>query len=188
MSSTPLDRAGPWRFDELAALPDDGRRYEVVDGHLVVTPPPARDHQLASIRLARQLMAACPPEWEIVVEMALPLGTDGRVPDISVMRSIGALTFGQDPYPTGPAGFGLVVEVTSPSSRKTDLFAKPGEYAEAGIPLFWRLDTEPDLQLHAYILRDGSYDADAVVLSVGVVAAPWGPVVIDLDQVRFGPV
>jgi len=33
MSSTTIDPAGPWTFDQLGDLPDDGRRYEVVDGH-----------------------------------------------------------------------------------------------------------------------------------------------------------
>lgn len=39
MDTTELEHPGAWRFDQLDGLPDDGRRYEVVDGLLVVSPP-----------------------------------------------------------------------------------------------------------------------------------------------------
>ncbi len=112
MSTSTIDPAGPWRFDQLASLPDDGRRYEVVDGHLVVTPPPSQDHQLVAARLQEQIAAACPVEWEVVQEYALPLGSDGRVPDLAVVRRR-ALSGGKQPHPQGPADFGLVVEISS---------------------------------------------------------------------------
>ncbi len=186
MSSSMLDPAGPWIFDQLVDLPDDGRRYEVVDGHLVVTPPPSQEHQSVSNRLHRQLSEQCPPEWEVVFEFALPLGSDGRVPDLAVVRRR-PLSFGPRPYPQGPAEFGLVVEVTSPSTRKTDLFAKPGEYAEAGIPLFWRVERTPELAVHAFRLAESGYrDVTVVRGAGGTCPAPWGDVDIDLERVRTG--
>jgi Uma2 family endonuclease len=135
-----LDHPGPWRFDELADLPEDNHRYEVVDGNLVVTPPPSQDHQLFSNRLSQALAAQAPPGG---------------------------------PYPVKPESFGLVVEVVSPRTRKTDRFTKPGEYAEAGIPLFWRVALEPEVQLFAFELVDGSYVPCEP-------SAPWGPVALDL--------
>jgi len=186
MSSSLLDPAGPWTFDQLVDLPDDGRRYEVVDGHLVVTPPPSQEHQIVSSRLFRQLLEQCTAEWEAVVEFALPLGSDGRVPDLAVVRRR-ALSFDPRPYPQGPAEFGLVVEVTSPSTRKTDLFAKPGEYAEAGIPLFWRVERTPELAVHAFMLGSTGYREVTVVRGAGgTCPAPWGDVDIDLERVRTG--
>ena len=183
MSLSTIDPAGPWRFDDLAALPDDGRRYEVVDGHLVVTPPPSQDHQLVAGRLREQLAAACPAEWEVVQEYALPLGSDGRVPDLSVVRRR-ALSGGTSPYPQGPEDFGLVVEISSPSTRKTDLFAKPGEYAEAGIPLFWRVDLLPEPAVHPFRLQaDGYAPVDARGSAWPV---PWGAVVLDLHRLVTG--
>jgi Uma2 family endonuclease len=101
MSSSTLDPAGPWSFDQLQDLPDDGRRYEVVDGHLVVTPPPSQAHQLVANRLLRELLVACPPDWEVLSEFALPLGSDGRVPDLAVVRRH-ALVQDRPPYPIGP--------------------------------------------------------------------------------------
>jgi len=77
--------------------------------------------------------------------------------------------------------------VISPSTRKTDLFAKPGEYAEAGIPLFWRVELDPDLVVHAFRLTAGAYAEVAVVSGAGgIVPVPWGEVYLDLERVRTG--
>ena len=181
-----LDPAGPWTFDQLADLPEDDRRYEVVDGHLVVTPPPGQPHQKAGSRLAEELRRTCPKEWEVLQEYALPLGTDGRVPDLAVVRRQPLVTGGR-PYPQGPSEFGLVVEVMSPSTRKTDLFAKPGEYAEAGIPLFWRAELVPELVVHAFRLAGAVYVPVSIISgSGGACPAPWGEVQLDLDRIRTG--
>ena len=176
--STLFEHDGPWRFDELAGLPDDGRRYEVVDGALLVTPPPGHLHQAVGALLLRQLVQQCPPAWQVFYEFALRMGTDGRVPDLAVVASDAPLR-GAGPYPVGVEHFGLVVEVVSPSSRKTDRFAKPGEYAEAGIPLFWRVETEP-LLLVAHRRRGQAYEVVAEVSGSGAAPAPWGDVSVDL--------
>lgn len=171
--STLAEHRGPWRFDELTELPDDDLRYEVVDGRLVVTPPPGQRHQRVGADLMAQLLREAPAAWRVYYMFALPMGTDGRVPDLAVVRSDADLA-GPRPYPVGPEAFGLVVEVVSPSSRKTDRFAKPGEYAEAGVPLFWRVETDPAVVVHAFALRDGAYVEVARVPDEGDVPVPWG--------------
>ena len=182
MDTRELQRPGSWRFDQLDGLPDDGRRYEVVDGLLVVSPPPSAWHQVVAAVLLRQLTDQAPADWRVLFELGLPLGTDGRVPDLSVVSARAPLGPGA-PLP-GAEHVGLVVEVVSPSSRKTDRFAKPGEYAEAGIPLFWRVETDAGLLLVAYRLAGQAYEQDAVVDDVGPAPAPWGPVVVDLGELR----
>lgn len=177
--STIEQHEGPWRFEDLVDLPDDGHRYEVVDGALVVSPPPSQRHQWIGAELMRQLVLQCPPSWRVVYEFAIPLGTDGRVPDLAVVDARAPVGPGP-PYPVGPEHVGLVVEVVSASSRKTDRFAKPGEYAEAGIPLFWRVETDPGLLLLAHRLAGQAYDLVAEVSSVGAVPVPWGTATIDL--------
>ena len=183
MALRALDPVGPWRAQELVAREDlsEALRYEIVDGHLVVTPRPALPHQLACSVLISQLHLQCPTgdRWIVLGELDLPLGTDLRVPDVVVVRRE-TLRNGSQPLSYSAADFGLVVEVMSPSSRKTDLFAKPGEYAEAGIPLFLRLDLDPATALHAFVLRDGAYDEVAVVTERGTVPVPWGSADIDL--------
>ena len=168
MSVQLLLRDGPWRFDELDELPDDGSRYEVVDGNLVVTPPPNQLHQVVSRRLQRAIEATMPSGWEVFTDFSLPMGTDGRVPDLAVVRvDVEASRSNRNPY--APSAFGLVGEVVSPRTRKTDGFAKPGEYAEVGIPIYWRIELDPHPRLHAYSLQNGSY-----VEVDGLPPLPWG--------------
>ena len=185
MDTTELLHPGGWRFDQLDGLPDDGRRYEVVDGLLVVSPPPTVWHQVVGAGLLCQLSAQAPSDWWVLHELGLPLGTDGRVPDLSVV-SARAPAGPSAPLP-GPEHVGLVVEVVSRSSRKTDRFAKPGEYAEAGIPLFWRVETEPELLLVAHQRSGEAYEQVAVIDGgdgAGPAPAPWGPVHVDLASLR----
>jgi Uma2 family endonuclease len=49
---------GPWTVADLLAMPEDGIRYEVVDGALIVNPPPALGHQTYSRRLANLIEVA----------------------------------------------------------------------------------------------------------------------------------
>lgn len=167
----------PWTFEELVDLPDTGERCEVVDGNLVVTPAPSQQHQRVCGEIVAELSRACPPEWRAYSPFPLPLGTDGRIPDVAVVRT-DAPRGGGSPYPAGPEFFGLVVEVVSPRSRKTDRFLKPGEYAEAGIPLYWRVELEPEITIHGFELRDGTY------VPVDWLPVPWGR--IDLDPALLG--
>jgi hypothetical protein len=63
---TTLPRGGPFTRRDLEGLPDDGRRYEAVDGALVVTPAPSRRHQLASSGLQAVLTEACPESLDVL--------------------------------------------------------------------------------------------------------------------------
>ncbi len=173
------DLARTWTLADLERLPDDGVRYELVDGNLVVTPPTQR-HTWWGHALATQLRAAAPAGWLVVTELRLPLGEDLRIPDIVVHRWPLSEPTVDPANPLGPRDVGLLVEVVSPRTRKTDRFLKPGEYAAEGIALFWRLETEPDLVLHPYELHDGSYVALQEVRTRGAAPAPWGEVTVDL--------
>ena len=51
----------PFTVDDLEGMPDDGNRYELIDGMLLVTPAPIIGHQRAAARLHLLLAAACPP-------------------------------------------------------------------------------------------------------------------------------
>jgi Uma2 family endonuclease len=58
-----------------------------------------------------------------------------------------------DRYRPRPADVVLAVEVVSPDTRRVDRFAKPGEYAAAGIPFYWRIEQDP-VHVYAYRLGD----------------------------------
>jgi Uma2 family endonuclease len=61
-SRTELPDDRPLTVEDLELLPDDGKRYELDDGVLVVSPAPAINHQLVLQRLSELLGPACPPD------------------------------------------------------------------------------------------------------------------------------
>lgn len=180
MSVVPLHRAGPWSFDDLDQLPENGWRYEVVDGALLMTPPPTDHHQAVSRRLFRQLDRQAPAEWEAVYEVAFRVRTDGRVPDLAVVRAGVAVRPREVAYVA--SDFGLLVEIVSATSTGMDRVLKPVEYAAAGVPYYWRVETEPIVEVVAYELADGSYRETARLSDgSGSLPAPY-PVVIDVSE------
>lgn len=115
-----LDRPGGWTFEDLVELPDDGRRWEVVDGVAIPMTPPTVLHEQISLRLFRQLDRHCPEELEALPEPGSRLGRDGRVPDVAVVRSDRVIRRGQ--VGTDAADAVLLAEVVSSSTRKDDCF------------------------------------------------------------------
>lgn len=145
-------RGEPFTPADLDAMPDDGRRYEVIDGSLVVTPAPNPAHQRVVTRLAVLLSDAVPEGVEVLVApLDVDLGVDTRVqPDVLVAH-LPALT------ERGLAGPPLLaVEVLSPSTRRIDLTLKRSRYEEAGTPAYWVVDPVAR-RLVAWELRDGAY-------------------------------
>src|SRR5664280_870353 len=130
-------RDGAWTVEDLAALPDDGLRYELVDGALLVTPPPGPQHQIAAYRLAKVLEAALPAHLRLLPgPVAVRTSAHRELqPDLSVApaSSVGPARLEGAP----PA---LVVEVLSRSTRSTDLVLKRALYEEMGIGSYWVLD------------------------------------------------
>jgi hypothetical protein len=159
----------------------DGRRYEVVDGLLVVSPRPDVLAPGLGAALLRQLSDRGPDDWRVLLVLGpAARGRRDVCRDLSVVSARAPLGPGA-PLP-GPSTSAWC-RGRQPSSRKTDRFAKPGEYAEAGIPLFWRVETEPDLLVVAHRLRVGVYEQVAVVDGTGSAPAPWGAVQLDLTRI-----
>ena len=80
-------RGRPFTVEDLDRLPDDGRRYELLDGVLVVSPRPNTIHQLAATRLATLLDNACPGDLCVLAESAVQLTADTEFdPDVVVVR------------------------------------------------------------------------------------------------------
>jgi Uma2 family endonuclease len=141
-----------WTVDLLETLPDDGLRYEIIDGTLIVSPSPVPVHQRAIVRLTVLLVAACPADHEVFVA-PLDWQPDQRTslePDLLVVRKdrIGEKNITQTPT--------LVVEVLSPGSARIDRMIKFSRYAEGGIGQYWIVDPrEPSIQV--FTLVDGAY-------------------------------
>lgn len=137
MTSVPdtLPWGHPLTAQEYLALdtPDDGRRYELLDGVLVVTPSPQVQHQRVVLAMSTALAHACPADLEV---FGSPL--DVRLSERTVVQPDVLVVRGADA--TGPRLTGvprLVVEVLSDSTRGHDLVIKRERYAEAGVPSYW---------------------------------------------------
>ncbi|MGH3544418.1 MAG: Uma2 family endonuclease [Mycobacteriales bacterium] len=132
----PNDR--PWTIEDLERLPEDGNRYEITNGSLLVTPPPAIGHGVASSRLARALDRQAPQHLEV---LATGLGVQLRrslyIPDIVVVHAAATT---RDAKVFDVSDVVLAVEVLSPSNAGTDLVLKRHDYAADGITWYWIVD------------------------------------------------
>ncbi|WP_432545080.1 Uma2 family endonuclease [Kineococcus sp. SYSU DK002] len=85
-----------WTFDDLLALPDDGYRYEILDGQLIVTPPPSVVHQDVIDNLREALTGTVPGGWRLTtgVGVRMPrLGPERYViPDLLAGVTLDRLT------------------------------------------------------------------------------------------------
>jgi len=146
------DGVTEWTVDDLDQLPDDGLRYELLDGILLVSPAPTRRHQRAAFELGVVLRAVCPPEMEVLVA---PL--DWR-PDRKTSLQPDVLVLGnRDLTSTAAESMILAVEVLSPSSRRKDAIYKHSKYEDEGVASYWIVDPEAPSIL-ALDLVDGRYE------------------------------
>jgi Uma2 family endonuclease len=149
----PADR--PLTVADLDDTPDDGRRYELDDGVLVVSPAPMVIHQIVLSRLEVLLDGACPPEFMVVGGPGIEMSeTQYRIPDLVVVRA-GSVAI-TDRNLTRPPE--LAVEIASPSTAHYDRSRKMVVYAEFGIPAYWIVDPDPDRpSITAFGPTAGSY-------------------------------
>jgi Uma2 family endonuclease len=137
--------ATAWTVDLLDALPDDGQRYEIIDGELFVTPAPSELHQVVAGHL-HSLLKAYLRGSAVGRVMISPSDvrkgdrTRNRVqPDVFVLR----LREGNRPaYPYSMEDLLLAVEVVSPGSTRLDFQVKRRLYLANGIAEYWIIDPE----------------------------------------------
>lgn len=174
--------------DDLLAMPEDGQKYELFDGMLIVNPPPIVVHQFAMARLMYLLQPPAGSRW---FTLSSPIGWRPAQaqrwfePDVVVVD-----------LPHGPAGLAylteppaLVVEVLSPSTRSYDQTLKRQAYEEGGVGAYWIVDpssVEPSM----VVLERSSSGAAFGEVSRGtgseVVYAthPWSVEIVPADLVR----
>ena len=149
---TVMPRDHEWTVADLANTPDDGLRYELVDGVLLVSAAPSNVHQIVLGELNELLRAACPADARVMFAPTDYQPTQRRSlqPDLLVARRADV---GAEPI---SAPLLLAVEVLSPSTRSVDLLLKRGVYAESGVAAYWVVDPlEPSIQ--AWTLVDGEW-------------------------------
>ncbi|MDT0301113.1 Uma2 family endonuclease [Streptomonospora sp. DSM 45055] len=145
----------PLTVEDLERTPDDGRRYELAEGRLEVSPAPTFFHTLINDRLSFALNSQAPRGFTMVSGAGINFNADRthhRVPDLSVIAS----TARESPYLTrAPL---LAVEIVSKSSVFHDHHTKRIEYAKFGIESYWIIS--PDVEEPGILelrLEDGQY-------------------------------
>ena len=143
MSGGTIDLERRYTIADLDDLPEDGRRFELADGVLLVSPSARRTHQWGCTTIGAALKAACPPELAV---FPLPINVDDPdathfEPDVTVVRrEFRFVENGDLPL--------LAVEIRSPSTAGRDAVLKRREYARLGIASYWLFDVSvPSLRI-----------------------------------------
>jgi Uma2 family endonuclease len=131
--------AQPFTYHDLAGIPADGYKREIIGGALIVTPAPNLRHQRVIINLGVILRQAETAETIVVPSPFDWFHDDGGVvqPDLLVARPRDFDATGHLRQPATPL---LVVEVLSPSNRTFDLTLKYDLYQRLGVPAYWIVD------------------------------------------------
>lgn len=167
-------------IDMLDDFPDDGTRYELLEGILLVTPAPSNMHQVVATRLVYMLMNALDAGRlaQVVAVGAIQRGENTQLqPDILVSPA----SFPPGTHWRDISGWWLAVEVMSPSSRVYDREVKRQAYLMLGVEEYWLVDTR-DCSVEVW--RRGRGGCQRAVRSL-----TWRPsglaseIVIDLDEV-----
>ena len=148
-------------YEDYAALPADGRRYEVHEGELLVTPAPGTRHQEVKANLFDSLRHHVKQHglgklFDAPTDCILSETTIVQ-PDILFVQNDRQTIISRRGVEGAPT---LVVEVLSPSTVQIDRGPKAQLYARHGVPYYWVVD--PDiLAIDAYVLGEGVYRSAA---------------------------
>ena len=148
---------GEWTYDDYAALPDDGNRYEILNGVLIMAPSPNGPHQDAALRFGHFLLVhvefaglgkarISPADVELsphnVVQPDVFVVLKEHMDRVQEKRVIGAPD--------------LVIELASPSTAAIDRLTKYELYARHGVSEYWI--AKPDERtIEVMVLENGAY-------------------------------
>jgi Uma2 family endonuclease len=179
-----VDHTGPWTADDVEALPDAGdhARFEVYEGGvLVVSPAPGVGHQRTSYWLHHALsQAAIAAGADVDVLEAVNVELPGGkllVPDVVV---VAAQAVDERTTRVPCAAVLAVVEIVSPSTVSIDRAIKPLMYAEAEIPVYWRVELQDRPKIIACSLSRGRY-ITRTTLPAGTRGRITKPFAVELD-------
>ncbi len=130
----------PLTVDDLETLPDDGHRYELLDGTLLVSPAPGFPHQSVQGQLHIALHNACPEHlYVMLAPFAVQFSRSTELQPDLLVAELHAFTHKN--LPTSPL---LAVEIRSPSTALIDRTLKRAAYARHGVPHYWIVDPNPE--------------------------------------------
>ena len=147
---------GAWTYEDLFSLPDDGKRYEIIEGELYEMPSPKAAHALAVMNLIALLLPIMAKLGGRLLTAPVDVffsGANPVQPDILAILPGGSARIVENGVEGAPD---LVIEVLSPSNRGRDALTKRSLYARAGVREYWLVDPE------AHTLEILTLDRDAL--------------------------
>jgi len=148
---------GFWTYDEYAALPDDGQRYEIVNGVLMMAPAPSPEHQAIVLEIASYLrihvkLAGLGRVFPAPIDVDLGPKNVFQ-PDVVVVLNAHLDRVKAKKIVGAPD---LVVEVASYSTAAMDRTAKHDTYARVGVTEYWMVKPERET-VEVFVLEVGEY-------------------------------
>jgi len=166
-------------YSDYAALPDDGRRYELHQGELSVTPAPGVRHQRVIIPLGSRLYEHVRARGlgEVLVAPTDCILSNVTVvqPDILYVATDRQTIISERGIEGAPT---LAVEVLSPSTARLDRDRKMKLYAEYGVPYYWIVDPETR-SVEAYTLTGTAYALAGRLTSEPAALPPFSDLTLD---------
>lgn len=163
--ATPERTTGLTYADLERMYPQDPRKIELIDGVLVMAPSPILRHERVAMEIAFALMAYAKTHGGEVFANVVDVyvsETNVLQPDV-VYRAAADIDADEVRIVKRAT---LVVEVSSPSTRRRDLGRKMELYAELGIPEYWFVDLDAD-SIDVYRLAGDAYGPPAASLARG---------------------
>ena len=167
-------------YEDYARLPDEGKRYEILDGELYVTPAPTPLHQRLSKRLGRQLedffeARGLGEVFNAPIDLVLA-EHDIAQPDLLIVGNPSQIS--HRAIEGAPL---LIVEVLSPSTRAQDRGVKARRYADLGVRHYWILDPDAE-RIECLRLDGGAYRVVTEASVPETLAHPdWPDLAVDLS-------
>jgi Uma2 family endonuclease len=175
MATPTVRRPAPFTYDDYRMLPEDGKRYELMEGELLVSPAPSTRHQAVSLRLASALLGALDKPGLAQIFLAptdlLLAPTSVVQPDIVIVGAARASIITERAVEGIPD---VVVEILSPGSLDRDQHIKKRLYEKFAIPEYWIVDPDHGF-LTVHRLDEGTYGIRAHYDRASVLESPEFP-------------
>ncbi len=163
-------------YADLREMPEDGWRYELLEGDLVGSPAPTVRHQRTVQKVNALLMEAERAGAGIVLaaptDVVLDPDLNALEPDLLFIRRARAAYLVTDTHIAGAPD--LIVEVLSPRSLERDLGTKQRVYAHYGVPFYWAVDPEADT-VRVFELDGPTYRRPVILRGGHVLTCPLFP-------------
>jgi Uma2 family endonuclease len=171
-------------YEHLRQLPDDGNRYEILEGRLVVTPAPSTRHQkiLGALHafLHRAQDAGYGDAYVASTDVVLHPTEAAVQPDLLFIAKDRHDIITEHKIEGAPD---LIVEVLSDSTRDRDLGVKLRQYARHGVPWYWAVDPDAE-EVRVFAWREGAYEELPILRHGDRLSCPLFPAV-EVDAAKI---